>query len=100
MKKTIPFLVLVLSACWVHAKPVCIGETCYLSEEAAIAAGHTPEEVKAALAGHAEAVDRAPEAGAQVKPKRGEPSRAGGRRATQAGGSSHKAAGDGVHEAR
>ncbi len=67
MKKTIPFLVLVLSACWVHAKPVCIGETCYLSEEAAIAAGHTPEEVKAALAGHAEAVDRAPEAGAQPR---------------------------------
>ena len=80
MKKTIPFLVLVLSACWVHAKPVCIGETCYLSEEAAIAAGHTPEEVKAALAGHAEAVDRAPEAGAQ--PKREEPS---GARAPEAG---------------
>ena len=80
MKKTIPFLVLVLSACWVHAKPVCIGETCYLSEEAAIAAGHTPEEVKAALAGHAEAVDRAPGAGAQ--PKREEPS---GARAPEAG---------------
>ena len=97
MKWTIPFLVLVLSACWVHAKPVCIGETCYLSEEAAIAAGHTPEEVKAALAGHAETVARR----RATQPGRAfRCTRAGDRRATQAGGSSHKAAGDGVHEAR
>ena len=69
MKKTITALALVLAVWCVHAKPVCIGETCYLSEEAAIAAGHSPEEVKAALAGHgggATAGERAPGAAASA----------------------------------
>ena len=81
MKKTITILVLVLSAWCLYAKPVCIGETCYLSEEAAIAAGHTPEEVKAALAGHGGGTadgGRAPVTGALPKPEEPAPACAPG----------------------
>ena len=48
MKKALVLLTLLLGVTTLHAKPVCIGETCYLSEEAAIADGHSPEAVKAA----------------------------------------------------
>ena len=53
MKKTAFVLVVGLLAWTCTARPVCIGETCYFSEEAAREAGVSEEQIAAALAGGA-----------------------------------------------
>lgn len=53
MRQILSLSVALLCAFSLHARPVCIGEMCYPSEAAALAAGVDPALVKAAAAGHA-----------------------------------------------